>query len=114
MKPGKPENLFFIQEIFCDVNGGNVFTNFLPICVCHESPSLERRGRTPWQCQARAAASNLCDTSKGYRGLVVMALGWQSFDRQVEPYPTLLWQRPCGVAWNAVPEPMVEYVDPDF
>jgi hypothetical protein len=43
--------------------------------------------------------------------------GWQSFDRQFEPSnPTSarLWQRPCGVAWDAVPEPMVEFIDPDF
>jgi hypothetical protein len=24
------------------------------------------------------------------------------------------WQRPCGLAWDAVPEPMVEYIDPYF
>jgi hypothetical protein len=24
------------------------------------------------------------------------------------------WRRPCGVAWDAVPEPMVEYIDPGF
>jgi hypothetical protein len=30
------------------------------------------------------------------------------------PTPARLWRRPCGVAWDAVPEPMVEYIDPDF
>jgi hypothetical protein len=35
---------------------------------------------------------------------MVMASGWQSFYRQFEPY----------VAWDAVPEPMVEYIDPEF
>jgi hypothetical protein len=45
---------------------------------------------------------------------MVMASGWQSFDRQFEPYLRALWRRPCGVAWDAVPEPMVEYIDPDF
>ncbi len=30
------------------------------------------------------------------------------------PTPSRLWRRPCGVAWDAVPEPMVEYIDLDF
>jgi hypothetical protein len=30
------------------------------------------------------------------------------------PISAHLWGRPCGVAWDAVPEPMVEYINPDF
>jgi hypothetical protein len=30
------------------------------------------------------------------------------------PTSAHLWRRPCGVAWDAVPEPMVEYIDPGF
>jgi hypothetical protein len=45
---------------------------------------------------------------------MVMASGWQSFDCQFEPYLRAFMRRPCGVAWDAVPEPMVEYIDPDF
>jgi hypothetical protein len=30
------------------------------------------------------------------------------------PASARLWRRPCGVAWDAVPEPMVEYIDPGF
>ncbi len=40
-----------------------------------------------------------------------MVSGWQSFDRQIKPYPERLWLRPCGVAWEAVPEPKVEYIE---
>ncbi len=43
---------------------------------------------------------------EGYRGLMVKASGWQSFDRQVESLPPRV-----GVAWDAVPEPMVELGD---
>jgi hypothetical protein len=46
---------------------------------------------------------------------VVKALGWQSFDRQFKPYPRAFLAAPSwrgAVAWNAVPEPMVEYMDP--
>ncbi len=57
--------------------------------------------------------------------LMVKAMGWQSFGRQFEPYLRAsmaaasyyggaLRRRPCGVAWDAVPEPMVEYIDPNF
>jgi hypothetical protein len=53
-----------------------------------------------------------------YRGLVtplvVKTSGWQSFDRQFDPTSVNLWRRPCGVAWDAVPKPMIEYIDPDF
>jgi hypothetical protein len=45
---------------------------------------------------------------------MVKALGWQSFDRQFEPTSARLWWLPCGVAWDAVPEPMVEYIGPNF
>ncbi len=30
------------------------------------------------------------------------------------PTSARLWRRPCGVAWDAVPEPMVEYIDREF
>ncbi len=49
---------------------------------------------------------------------MVMASGWQSFDRQFEPYLRAFMAAPlrCGgtVAWDAVPEPMVEYIDHGF
>jgi hypothetical protein len=32
----------------------------------------------------------------------------------LNPISARLWRRPCGVAWDAVPEPMVEYIVPDF
>jgi hypothetical protein len=31
-----------------------------------------------------------------------------------EPAPARLWRRPRGVAWEAVPEPMIEYIDHYF
>ena len=30
---------------------------------------------------------HVCCTTKGCRGLMVKASGWQSFDRQFDPYP---------------------------
>ncbi len=52
--------------------------------------------------------------SEGCRGLMVKASGWRLFDRQFEPYLCALVRtlplRPCGTAWDAVPEPMVEYI----
>jgi hypothetical protein len=30
------------------------------------------------------------------------------------PTSAHLWWRPCGVAWDAVPDPMVEYISPNF
>ncbi len=30
------------------------------------------------------------------------------------PTSARLWRRPWGVAWDAVAEPIVEYIDPDF
>jgi hypothetical protein len=47
---------------------------------------------------------------------VVKVTGWLG-DRLIvglNPAPTLLWWRPCGVAWDAIPKPMVEYINPDF
>jgi hypothetical protein len=41
---------------------------------------------------------------------MVMASGWLLFDRQFEPYRARLRWRPRGVAWDAVPESMVEYI----
>ena len=32
----------------------------------------------------------------------------------LHPTSARLRRRPCGVAWDADPEPMVEYIDPDF
>jgi hypothetical protein len=40
-----------------------------------------------------------------------MALDWRSFDRQFEPYPARLRWRPRGVAWDAVPESMVKWLN---
>jgi hypothetical protein len=37
-----------------------------------------------------------------------------TFDGQFEPYPARLWWRPRGVAWDAVPESMVENINPNF
>ncbi len=34
--------------------------------------------------------------------------------QKVNPTSARLWRRPCGVAWDAAPEPMIEYIDPDF
>ncbi len=30
------------------------------------------------------------------------------------PTSARLWRRPYGVAWDAVPEPIVKHIDPDF
>jgi hypothetical protein len=43
---------------------------------------------------------------------MVKASGWQSIYRQFKPYLRAFWRRHCGVAWEAVPETMVEYIDP--
>jgi hypothetical protein len=45
---------------------------------------------------------------------MVMASGWQSFDRQFEPFLHAFMAAPLRCGWDAVPEPMVEYIDPDF
>jgi hypothetical protein len=37
-----------------------------------------------------------------------------AIDSEINPTSARLWRRPCGVAWDAVPEPMVEYIYPDF
>jgi hypothetical protein len=53
--------------------------------------------------------------------VVVKALGWQSFDRQFEPhlcaFMALRRSSHSGVAalaWDAVPDPMIEYIDPEL
>ncbi len=45
---------------------------------------------------------------------MAMASDWQSFDRQFEPYPARLLWRPRGVAYDAIPESMQEYISPPF
>ncbi len=51
--------------------------------------------------------------TQGCCGLVVKASDWQPFDREFETYLRLR-RRPRDVAWNAVPESIIEYIDPDF
>ncbi len=51
------------------------------------------------------------------RALVVKALGWQSFGRKFEPLFRAFMASsdgPFGVAWGAIPGPMVELIDADF
>ncbi len=43
---------------------------------------------------------------------MVKASGWQPLDRQFEPY--LRARYFCGVAWDAVPDPMIGYIDSNF
>ncbi len=45
---------------------------------------------------------------------MVMASGWQSFDRQFEPYLRAFMAAPLRCGLGAVPEPMVEYINPGF
>ncbi len=42
---------------------------------------------------------------------MVKTSDWQSFYRQFETYLLALMAAPL---WDAIPEPMVEYIDPDF
>jgi hypothetical protein len=53
-------------------------------------------------------------TSQECRGLMVKASGWQSFDRQFDPYPRAIRWRPCGAALDAVPNLMVENINKGF
>ncbi len=53
-------------------------------------------------------------TASNFKEEMLRPSGQEQGIGQFDPYLRALWRRrPCGVTWLAVPEPLVEYINPN-